>query len=233
MNVTPTPRKRRRSVLFFACVSTFAAACGPDDPPEQPTWAQVEPILRAECGSCHGSGALETGGGIRFDFYDLNTSACGPDVLSALSDVSAAKKQNDDIAKAITTKDPNVRPLMPPPPAPYLTDNEWLTILRWTARPILGDKPPNDLPPRISLEGTPFVADQTLDIHAVVDDPEGEPVVGILKVGDWTGPMDRAGSFAARLDTSSWPNGVVTVSAVICDGWSQVSAPLQTIEIKH
>jgi hypothetical protein len=231
-DVTPT-RRGHRSALFLACALSGAApACGPADPPAEPTWADVEPILRGECGSCHSAGAAATGGGVRFDFYDLTTSPCG-DAAQVLGDTGSARAQSDMIAKAITTTDPGVRPIMPPPPAPYLTDDEWQTILRWTARPMLGDKPPNNLPPRISVDGTPLVADKTLDLHAIVEDPEGDPVVGVLYVGDQTSAMDRAGSFAARFDTSSWPAGVTTVSALLCDGWSKVYVPLLSIAIQH
>lgn len=228
-----SPRQGHRNLpLLVACLSLLAAACEPEEAPEQPLWSDVEPILRAQCGSCHGSSASVTGGGVRFDFYDLSTGPCGQAGM-VLDSVGSARAQRAMIAEAITTTDENVRPIMPPLPAPYLTDREWLTILRWAANPFKGDKPEGNLPPRISLAGTPFEADRTLDVRVVVEDPEGEPVVGLLKVGDQIAQMDRAGSFAARYDTSSWPDGIVTISATLCDGWSQVYAPLLTVLIKH
>lgn len=209
------------------------AACGTDDPPENPTWADVEPILRAECTGCHGSSANVTGGGYRFDFYDMTQAdPCG-DAAAVLADVSLARAQADKIAKAITTTDPNVRPIMPPLPAPYLSDKEWVTILRWTANPIKGDMPLRDRAPRISVNGTSTTADQKLDVNIVVDDPEGEPVVGVVKIGDRVGNMDRSGAFSTSYDTSSWPAGTVKMSAVLCDGWSQVSVDLLDITIQH
>ena len=192
----------------------------------------MEPILRAECSSCHGSSASVTGDGVRFDFYDLASSPCGV-AGTVLGDSGSAVAQRDLIARAITSADGKVRPIMPPIPAPYLTDNQWLTILRWTANPFRGDKPPGNLPPRISVDGTPTVVDRTLDLRIIVDDPDGESVVGVVTVGDRTLKMDRAGSFAARFDTSSWPAGTVGVSAVLCDGWQQLYAPLLTVEIRH
>jgi hypothetical protein len=213
------------------------AACGPDDPPENPGWADVEPILRAECSGCHGASAAATGSGFRFDFYDMTDSAetpnpCGA-AASVLSDTSLARAQANKIAAAITTTDPDVRPSMPPLPAPYLTDNQWLTILRWTANPIKGDKPPSNRAPQISVDGTSLSADQTLEVNVIVSDPDGDPVVGLLKVGDHVGKMDRAGAFSARFDTSSWPAGAIAMSATLCDGWSLVSADLLQIAIQH
>src|SRR5262249_50049031 len=124
-----SPRDRRSVTLlvrFVACAALVgAAACGTDDPPENPTWSDVQPILRAECGSCHASTAAVTGMGYRFDFYDMSSDPCG-DAGAVLANVSLARGQKENIAKAITSTDPDVRPIMPPLPAPYLTDNEWM-----------------------------------------------------------------------------------------------------------
>ena len=87
---------------------------------------------------------------------------------------------------------------------------EWLTILRWTANPVQGDKPAANRPPRIDVSGIATTADDMLEVNVIIDDPDGEPVVGVLKVGDAVGVMDRAGSFSARFDTSTWPAGTVT-----------------------
>jgi hypothetical protein len=162
----------------------------------------------------------------------MTSSPCG-EAGTVLGASASARLQANSIAEAITTTDPNVRPIMPPIPAQYLSEKEWRTILLWTANPTKGDKPTNNLPPRIRVNATPLTADDTLDVNLTVDDPEGEPVVGVVKVGDQIGQMDRAGAFGARFDTSSWPAGTVDVSAVICDGWSQVSVPLRTVDIIH
>jgi hypothetical protein len=193
----------------------------------------VEPILRAQCGHCHGSTARATGAGFRFDFYDTTASHC-TEAAEALSTAGSARVLANDIAVAITTTDARVRPAMPPIPAPYLSELEWLTILRWTANPALGDKPAANRPPRIDVRGIATSADTTLEVNVIADDPDGEPVVGVIKVGDEVGLMDRSGSFSARFDTSTWPAGLVIVSAVLCDAWSQVSFPaLRTVEISH
>jgi hypothetical protein len=208
------------------------AGCDAKEAPQNPTWADVEPILRAECTGCHGATANATGGGFRFDFYDMAADPCG-EAAKVLADVGMARSQASNIATAITTTDPDVRPRMPPLPAPYLSDEQWLTILRWTANPAKGDRPPANGAPRIRVDGTPVEAGATLDVRVVVDDPDGDPVIGVVKIGDRIAKMDRSGAFAATYDTSSWPAGTITMSAVICDGWSQVSADLLTISVKH
>ncbi len=58
-------------------------------------------------------------------------------------------------------------------------------------------------------------------------------MVGVLKIGDLILPMDRPGSFAGDIDTSSWPNGTRPISAVLCDGWSNFTYELGNVEIKH
>jgi hypothetical protein len=225
-----------RAQLFTrACVWALllgGASCDGDEAPEGPTWASVEPILRAECGHCHGATANLTGGGFRFDFYDMTSGPCG-EAAAVLADVGLARFNADNIARAITSTEPTVRPIMPPLPAPYLSETEWLTILRWTANPIKGDKPPSNHAPWISIDGTSRTADENLDVNVVVRDPEGDPVVGVVKIGGEVGKMDRSGAFAARYDTSSWPAGTTVMSAVLCDGWSQVSVDLLAITIEH
>lgn len=190
-------------------------------------------MLRAQCSHCHGSTARTTGAGIRFDFFDTTSSHCS-EAAAALAAAGSARVQANMIATAITTTDPTVRPSMPPIPAPYLSEREWLTILRWTANPVQGDKPAANRPPRIDVSGIATTADDTLEVNVIIDDPDGEPAVGVLKIGEAVGVMDRAGSFSARFDTSTWPAGTMTVSAVLCDAWSQVSFPaLHTVDVSH
>ena len=222
-----------RRVLRCAIVLVGAAGCGPRDPPENPTWVDVQPIVRAECSGCHGAGAADTGGGYRFDFYDMTDDPCG-EAAKVLADVSLARALTDKIARAITTTDPDVRPAMPPLPAPYLTDDQWQTILRWTANPGKGDKPMNNRPPHITIDGTPTMVDERLDLNAIVSDPDGDPVVGVLKIGDRVNEkMDHAGAYAKSYDTSAWPAGAMVMNVVMCDGWSQVSVDLVQLIVRH
>jgi hypothetical protein len=55
----------------------------------------------------------------------------------------------------------------------------------------------------------------------------------VLKLGDDKLEMDRSGSFSAHLDTSSWPAGERTVTAVLCDGWSSVTYTVGTVTVSH
>src|SRR5262249_16188868 len=141
---------------------------------------------------------------------------------------------SEQIAKQITTTDPDVRPAMPPLPAPYLSDYEWMTILYWTANPMKGDKPPNNRPPHITADGTPTSAAKTLALNVVGTDPDSDPVVGVVKLGDDViAKVDHAGAFTGTIDTSSIPGGVATLRAVLCDGWTKVSVDLLGIAVQH
>jgi hypothetical protein len=150
-----------------------------------------------------------------------------------LGGVTLAHDLADHIARAIISVDGNMRPSMPPLPAPYLEDNEWVTILRWTANPAKGDKPPGNRAPEITVDGTSMAVDETLDLKVIVSDTDGDPVAGVIRVGDQLARMDHAGAFSARFDTSSWPDGTTTLRALLCDGWSLVTADLLDISIHH
>jgi hypothetical protein len=77
------------------------------------------------------------------------------------------------------------------------------------------------------------VADEALHVTVVAEDRVGDPVVGILRIGEHTEKMDHAGAFSARLDVSAWPAGLHTVRAVLCNRWSSVSYELGAILIEH
>src|SRR5581483_3833332 len=80
-----------RALLGAAALAGAALpACGGPDVPEHPTWANVEPIVRAQCSSCHGASAAITGGGTRFDFYDMTADLCGDAVQAMDPDISLA-----------------------------------------------------------------------------------------------------------------------------------------------
>ncbi len=212
--------------------------CGSPEAPEHPTWADVQPILAGECTHCHGANAGNAGSGYRFDFFDMTTEICGDAANGMGVNVTLGKALASQISTAISTTDGSMRPDMPPLPAPFLADWEWQTILRWTADPQRGAPRGSNTPPTIRLDDVQWDAlgvpvDKTLDLSAVVDDADGDPVVGVLNIGGHSLKMDRSGSFTTRLDTSSWPAGPIAVSAVLCDGWSNVSYALGSITIAH
>lgn len=216
-----------------------AGACGSaPEVPMNPTWADVEPILRAECLHCHGGTAPVTaaidGAFYRFDFYDVTADVCG-EAAQALT----VPLMGHELAKLIATDvtpPPNCdRGRMPPAPASPLPEWERLTLVRWAA----AADPPKGAPrrdnrrPDIQLSASTGTVDKKLTFTAVIDDPDGESVIGVLKIGDLVLSMDRPGSFAGDIDTSSWPNGTQPIRAVLCDGWSNFSYDLGNVEIKH
>ena len=222
--------------LVFPLLLAGGLGCGGPTAPAHPTWADVQPILAGECSSCHGASAAQTGNGYRFDFYDMTSAVCGPAVAVLGEGARMADALADQIWTDISTPAnmPNVRPLMPPPPAPYLPSWEWQTIQKWVndGAP-RGGMPPGNRPARFRFYNSASTADQTLDITGVVEDPDGDPVVGILNIGPLPFKMDHAGAFSTRIDTSQWPAGDLTVNAVLCDGWSNVSYAVGTLTIDH
>ncbi|HEX3697658.1 MAG TPA: hypothetical protein VH374_19960 [Polyangia bacterium] len=217
----------------------LAAACeGAPVVPANPTWADVEPILRAECIHCHGGTAPVTGAVgdtyYRFDFYDMTTDVCG-EAAQALTAPILGHGLAALIKVDITPPPTCERGRMPPAPALPLADWERETITRWASAPDPPKGVPNrdDRRPEIQLSAPAAIVDKRLAFTAVIDDPDGESVVGILKIGDMTLLMDRPGSFAADIDTSAWANGTRPISAVLCDGWSNFSYHLGNVEIKH
>jgi hypothetical protein len=230
----------RTTRLIGIALALAASACGGEPAvPANPTWADVEPILRAECNHCHGGTAPVTAalGGLffRFDFYDMTPEVCG-EAAQALEATALGRGYAKLIQADVTVPAGCDRGRMPPAPASPLADWQRETLIRWAS----ASDPPRGAPlrdnrrPDIHLSAASATADKRLTFTAVIDDPDGEPVVGVLKIGDLTLKMDRPGSFAADIDTSSWPAGTQPISAVLCDGWSQVSYDdLGNVEIKH
>ena len=226
----------------IAAALSAALGCTPQAP-AHPTWANVQAILAGECTQCHGAnadyvGLGRTGGGYRFDFYDMKTDVCDKATVVLGEGKQLAYAYADKIWQQVTTPDDRLydRPPMPPPPAPYLADWEWETIQNWVADGApRGDLPPGNRPPRFQVFQDSGPADQTLDITVVIEDPDGDPVVGVLLFGDDVPPlkMDRGGSFSATLDTSSWAAGDRAVSAVLCDGWSNAMYAVTTLTVSH
>ncbi len=75
-----------------------------------------------------------------------------------------------------------------------------------------------------------------LAFTAVIDDPDGDSVLGVIEVNGLAFLMNRPGSFAVSIPSSNWPAGPQAVKAVLCDGWSLASTveiPLGTVQVKH
>ncbi len=229
-----------RARIAAAIALAAGLGCIPEAP-EHPTWANVQPVLAGECTHCHGANAdrlddTRTGGGFRLDFYDMKMDVCGEATQVLGEGKRLAFEQAGKIWESITTTAdrPDARPLMPPPPAPYLADWEWRTIQRWVADGApKGELPPGNRPARFRLYHDSGPADQTLDITAVIEDPDGDPIVGVLLFGDARLNMDHGGAYSATLDTSSWEAGERPITAVLCDGWSNVSYAVGTLTVGH
>lgn len=231
----------RRASSFSAgcllCAGAFSGACRSSHPvPEQPTWADVEPIVRGACAQCHGSNAKVAGsyggGTFRFDFYDMTDAVCG-EAAEALRGNALGMTWATMMAADVTSPGSGWRSRMPPSPGDQLADWERETIVRWARKPLRGTPSPENHRPSIELVGATQTTDRSLKLTAVVSDPDGEPVVGVLKVGDTRLVMDRAGSFSATLDTSAWAIGTRPLSATLCDGWNNVTIALGSVTIAH
>jgi len=228
-------RFARSCVLAWLLIgATTTAGCGEErQSPEEPTWRDVEPILRGQCSHCHGATASTTGAGFRFDFYEMTKETCG-EAASALGvDAPMARSLAPQIARAITSDYPSVRPSMPPLPAEYLDEWEWQTILRWAASPTRGVRSAANTPPNIVVNVLSPRADKFMDVAVSLEDRDGDPVVGVLLIGDQQFRMDRGGSFNTRADTSAWEPGDRKVGVVLCDGLSSVSYMLGTVNVTH
>jgi hypothetical protein len=224
-----------RSSIVCALTGLVTAGCGgPPTIPEHPTWADMAPILRGECASCHGSTAFETGGGYRLDFFDMTPGVCG-EAAQALGSAPILAAGSAPLIKADVSLPPTGdRPRMPPAPGPALLPWERKMLQRWTTEPSKGPPPVGNRPPVIDVVGhLPATIDSRLTFTAVVDDPDGEPVIGVLKIANVLYAMNRSGSFAVDLDASGWAPGTQRLSAVLCDGWASATYDLGPIQIQH
>jgi hypothetical protein len=204
--------------------------------PQNPAWADVAPILRGECNSCHGWTAPTTGAGFRFDFYDVTKLVCGDAALALQSGVVLAGSPLavTQIETDVIAQNGASWPRMPPQPSPALPEWERDTIQRWAAQPVKGPPPPGNRPPNIVVSDYPAVAGNTLTFTAIIDDPDGDSTIGIIEVNGFGFLMNRPGSFAVAFDSSTWPAGPVSVSATLCDGWSNNQLPdLGEVQIRH
>lgn len=217
----------------LAAASLTTACSAPPSVPAQPTWTDVAPILRAECGSCHGASAKTNGQGLRLDLYDFASDVCGaatlaldPGLILAGSPVAAAGLKTSLVPQAGATW-----PLMPPQPSPELPTWERDTLLRWAAQPARGPGPSDNRAPTVDVSQFPASAKGQLTFTAIIGDPDGDAVMGVVQIGEQAFLMDRAGSFAVHFDVASLPVGPARVSAVVCDGWSRRDVDLGPVQI--
>lgn len=222
---------------WFAVCLIFVACDGAPTVPEEPTWADVEPILRAQCNHCHGASARKTGSAgalvYRFDFYDMTDAVCGEAAQALDGGPTMARGWAPLIRSSVSAKNGG-RSRMPPAPANPLADWERKTLVRWADQPFpsRGGPRANNRRPQIRISA-PKVANTRLAFAAVVDDADGESVVGVLKVANTVLKMDRAGSFSTTLETGGWAPGRYPITAVLCDGWGSSTYRLGAVEVLH
>jgi len=196
---------------LIGALAIAAAACAPVPAvPDNPTWSDVEPILRAECVSCHGGSAAVTGStqgvSYRLDFYDMSGESCGD---AALIDgaIRFAAASSSQIAIDITSTSSAVRPRMPPEPSAWLQDWEWQTLAKWASNPRKGGTPVGNARPTIRITSPSRVVKKVFTLSVLLEDPDGESAVGALTIGDVTLRMDRPGAFSIVVDGSQWGLG--------------------------
>ncbi len=231
----PTYLALLTGILPWAGVAGLVA-CEPTVP-EHPTWADVEPILRGNCTHCHGASARTDGRAgtevYRFDFFEMSAASCG-EAAKALDAPRMARGWAPLIEAAITAPAEGGRARMPPAPAPALSDWERETLVRWSQEPVLGTPSRENRRPQIKVVGDlECTVGDTLDFTVVVDDPDDEPVVGLLSLGPETIKLDGPGSFHVRVDTAGWETGRYPGVASLCDGWDQACYTLPEIVVIH
>ncbi|HVZ71340.1 MAG TPA: hypothetical protein VHJ20_03110 [Polyangia bacterium] len=218
--------------LSLALAGGLAACSAPPSEPASPTWSDVGPILRGECTSCHGSTAVDTGGGYRFDFYEMSEAVCG-DAAKAIPIPLLAGATATLIAADTAPTTTGDRPRMPPAPAPTLFDWERRTIAAWAAAPTKGPPPANNHDPFIQVGTLPSTATGRLRFTALIGDEDEEPVVGVIQAGGSLFAMNRGGTFAVDFDVSTWPTGTQRLSATLCDGWTHKTYDLGPVTISR
>jgi hypothetical protein len=215
----------------------LAAGCAAPSAPERPTWADVEPIVRGHCTHCHGATAAQTARAgdevYRLDFYEVTEEVCG-DAARALDAPPMAHAFAALVGAAVAPPEPGARARMPPPPAPALDDWERDTLVRWAREPVRGlPEGGNALPQLTVPDETAYVVGDRFDATVVAADPDGEPVVGVLSIGDLALRLDGPGSFRVGVDTSAWETGRYAASACLCDGWDHACYALPDIVVVH
>ncbi len=243
----------RMACALFALVGALGCSSSPEVP-INPAWANVAPIFRGECNSCHGWNAGQTGGNYRFDFYDATKTVdnmpggpilCG-DAALALTGVALAGTQGangKNLAAPLIEEDLVAQagaswPRMPPQPSPALPDWEREALRAWAANPAKGPAPAGNRPPTITVYDLPATAGNTLSFTVVIDDPDGDSAIGVIETSNPALPlskigMNRPGSFDISLDTSACPAGSAPLQAVLCDGWTSTTIGLGAVQIVH
>ncbi|MCG5054831.1 MAG: hypothetical protein KA712_17850 [Myxococcales bacterium] len=120
---------------------------------------------------------------------------------------------------------------MPPIPASLLEDWQVETIQRWSKRIADGNveeargERKNNRNPRIRITSKlPARVGNSLRVSFVVEDSDGDPVIGHLKLGEAKADITGAGAGTVSLENITGNAGdELTFTAELCDGWARVT----------
>jgi hypothetical protein len=239
----PASPVRRAGARLLLAPALALAACA-EEAPEEPTWADVAPILAAHCVRCHGAPAI--GGApatFRLDRYD--DVAAEPDLFAA---EPAARRVLGAAAMAEWIAERAADGSMPPrfPLAQHDRD----VLSRWfetrpaavdgepgAGLPRRGPARPGDQPPDFTVSAAAGDGGD-LALAYELRDPDRDLVTGQLLaslVGAGAEPRSlgelRAGRGTLRLDTALLPAGDYRLDALLDDGDGPVRRPATTITV--
>ena len=169
----------------------------------------MAPIFRGECNSCHGWTAGQTGSGYRFDFFDVTSTACGDASLALGTGVILAGSPSAAplIETDVVAQNGEMWPRMPPQPSPALPglgERHARTVGRSAGQrtAALGQSTTH-----FTVTNFPATANAELAFTAVIDDPDGDSVLGVIEVNGLAFLMNRPGSFDVSFASATWPTG--------------------------
>jgi hypothetical protein len=212
---------RRCTVLTVLAV---LAGCGGEDPiPAQPTWVDVEPILRANCFHCHGAVQQRLAPtAFRWDTF-AKAEAMKALQLDDLGDkdnpildapVGIATFLSPDTMEPGKPKVTNFfgAAFMPPPPGDPLSERDLAVLRAWAPRYPKGTRASNQKPTAAWL---------TRPTLFEVSDGDHEPVLGKLTCGTIVTPLPRGGGW-------NLPAGSrLPCTVALYDGWDTVTTTLE------
>jgi hypothetical protein len=210
---------RRCIALTFVVV---LAGCRGEDPiPIKPTWNDVQPILRGNCFSCHGSqphpgDPRVNPVALRWDVFDPSEAMTALGLTNLGDNIAGAS-----IGVAMYLPDPKPpagpnqfgRAFMPPPPADTLSDRDIAVLQRWSDAKFPKGSRPENQKPTVTWLTRPTVFE--------VQDADLDQVLGKLTCGTTVTPLTRSGGWT--LPAGSAP----PCQVVLYDGWDTVTTTLQ------
>lgn len=208
-------RDTRLPIVLAALLAAFSAACG-DPVPDEPTWfADVQPLIIANCARCHGADPMQENiAGFRLDRY-----VAGDD-----GTLDAWDYREAIVRQAVDRQAPAM------PLTLELTDRQKEILRRWLdAGAPKGDRDNHDPEAAVvAPDPAPTEVDQTLDLVLRAWDEDGDALAVAIGVRDTTTGETRlvASEFGAGMRTISVDTGQLAsgrdfdVYAVVDDGFS-------------